>query len=242
MMKKVKRILWPLLIALVVLIAGGIVYLKATAYQPTTAAKTAEKSAQSTTNSLYFPSDDHQKPLVVFYPGALVTPASYSIWAQQVAAAGYPVYIAKFPLNLAVLSPNVATKILNGSKRDYVIGGHSLGGVMASRYAKNHDDQQLKGVFYMASYPDEKGRLDQTKLPVLSLTASRDGVLNWSNYEKAKKYLPTTTNYQQIKGGNHGGFGSYGQQKGDHSAMITNAAQQKQVAQDLIAWLNQLNQ
>ena len=52
-----------------------------------------------------------------------------------------------------------------------MIGGHSLGGVMASRYANaNMDDERLKGVYFMASYPDEKGTLSKTDLPVISIT------------------------------------------------------------------------
>ena len=65
-----------------------------------------------------------------------------------------------------------------------MIGGHSLGGVIASRYAASQKNG-LKGVF-SASYPDEKGSLAETNLPVLSLTASNDEVLNQGNYQAAK--------------------------------------------------------
>ena len=59
------------------------------------------------------------------------------------------------PLDLAVIGGNKADKIKEDfPDSDYVIGGHSLGGVMASRYAnKNHSDSHLKGVFFMAAIP-----------------------------------------------------------------------------------------
>lgn len=223
-----------------VVLLMGMIYLKVTAYQPQSSAQQAEKTAQITDSGLYFSSQDSTTPLVIFYPGALVDPGSYSIWAKQVAAAGYPVYVARFVLDLAVLQPNQATKILDGNKRSYVIGGHSLGGVMASRYAANKADSRLKGVYFMASYPDQKGRLDRTNQAVLSITASHDGVLSWSNYRTSKKYLPAATTYLQINGGNHSGFGDYGQQKGDQPAKISNTQQQQQIAAMMINWLNHL--
>lgn len=92
----------------------------------------------------------------------------------------------------------------------------------------------------MASYPDQKGRLDQTKLPVLSLTASRDGVLNQEKWQAARKYLPTTTRFAEFKGGNHAGFGDYGHQKGDHRATVSDQAQQDWIARQLLNWLQQI--
>ena len=182
----------------------------------------------------------NSKLTVVFYPGGLVEPASYSNWASQLAQAGYTVKIVHFPLNLAVLAPNQAKKVV-GPHEQYVIGGHSLGGAMAARYAAQADKKNLKGVFLLAAYADQKGRLDHSDLPVLSITASRDGVLNWANYRANKKYLPRDTTFTTISGGNHGGFGSYGHQQGDQAPHISNATQQQQVAHLLIKWLKRIN-
>ncbi len=239
-MKKRTKILLGVVVALLVLLSGGWFYLRSQIHQPQPVAETAAKQASTTQPELIFKSKLTTTPMVVFYPGALVEPASYSVWAKQVAAAGYPVYIVRFPMDLAVLAPNKADHVLKESKRDYVIGGHSLGGVIASRYAQQNQER-LKGVFFLASYPDAKGSLRSTVLPVLSITASRDGVLDQSAYRKAKRNLPKRTKYVQIKGGNHAGFGNYGKQKGDHTATISNQAQQKQVAQNLIKWLKGIN-
>ena len=151
------------------------------------------------------------------------------------AQAGFSVYIVRFPLDLAVLNTNAAKKVQHN--QNYIIGGHSLGGTMACRYAKNNP-QKLKGVFLLASYPEKKGDLHEIKVPVLSLTATKDGVLNYTNYRKSKKLLPNNTIYEQINGGNHAGFGSYGRQKGDNTASISNQKQQNIVSKLLINWLN----
>lgn len=236
-MKKWKKILLIVLVGVVVALGGGLIYLQTQTYPPDSDAQQIVEQADDDSNWIYFPSEDDTKPILIFYPGALVDPGSYSPWAKQVAQAGYPVYIVKMPLDLAVLAPNRGTKVLDEQPdREYVLGGHSLGGVMASRFAKEHTEK-LAGVFFLASYPDEKGSLANIQAPVLSLTGENDQVLNQEAYQKAKQELPTNTEYQEIAGGNHAGFGSYGPQKGDGSSTIDD--QNQQVAQRLIAWLNE---
>lgn len=233
-MKKFFKWLIGIIVALVVIVLISVFVVKNKEYQPSSAALSASKVSTTTNNITEF-SGNNQNPKVIFYPGALVEPKSYSIWAKKVAQAGYSVYIVRFPLDLAVLKTNVADQV--SKSNGYVIGGHSLGGTMASRYAHNHS-KNLKGVFFLASYPEKKGDLRKTKVPVLSINASNDGVLKWNNYNKAKKLLPSNTVYEQIQGGNHAGFGSYGKQSGDKSASISNRKQQNIVSRLLINWLN----
>lgn len=234
-LKKWKKLLLAIMIAVVLVISGGIIYLKIQTHAPTDNAQQVTKKAESTSDWLYFPSNDKNKPMIIFYPGALVDSGSYSPWAEKISEAGYPVYIVKMPLDLALLAPNRGSQILaDHPDRSYVIGGHSLGGVMASRFAEDHP-KKLAGVFFLASYPDEKGSLKDTKVPVLSMTAGNDQVLNHEAYQKAKQYLPTDTEYQEIRGGNHAGFGSYDAQKGDGKSTINN--QNEQVAERLVKWL-----
>lgn len=233
-MKKLSKWLIGILIGIIVLILITFLVVKNKEYQPSTTAQTAANSSTMINSTTKFQGND-SNPKVIFYPGALVEPKSYSIWANKVSQAGYSVYIVRFPLDLAVLNVNAANKI--SKNNGYIIGGHSLGGTMASRYAKNHQ-KNLLGVFFLASYPEKKGDLHEINVPVLSLTASKDGVLNQTSYQEAKKLLPNDTIYEQISGGNHAGFGSYGKQKGDNTASISNQKQQNTVSKLLINWLN----
>lgn len=234
--RKLKIGLLTLITIIIVAMAGGAAYLHFNSYQPSSAANVAVKSAQVTNQVTTFKSHGKSKMTVVFYPGAMVTPNSYAIWAKQVAAAGYTVKIVHFPLNMAFFKLKAADSVLSKNEQ-YVVGGHSLGGAMAARYAHQSTNRHLKGVFFLTAYADEKGRLDSKNYPALSITASRDGVLNWNHYNHDRQYLPKQTTYVTIKGGNHGGFGSYGCQKGDQSATISNQQQQKLVARNIIAWL-----
>ena len=54
---------------------------------------------------------------------------------------------------------------------------------------------------------------------------------------KAQAYLPEQTQNEVITGGNHAGFGSYGAQKKDGQARITNQEQQKIIGQLIVQWL-----
>lgn len=238
-MKKFKKIVITIISIIAVLLIAAATYVHFSTYQPSSVAQQAAKSSQTIDNATVFKAK-HNKMTVIFYTGAMVQPNSYSIWAKQVANAGYTVKIMHFPLNMAFFNTNAADK-LAGKNENYVVGGHSLGGAMASRYGHNSHNKNLRGIFLLGAYADEKGRLDKTNLDVLSITATNDKVLNWKNYQANKKYLPKNTEYKSIQGGTHGGFGSYGHQKGDGKATISNHTQQNEVAHLLINWLNKVN-
>ena len=169
--------------------------LKNQVYYPEMQARDAVKSAKAKKNFTYF--EGSKKPLVIFYPGALVESESY---------------------------------------------GHSLGGVCAARYAAERKHQKnLKGVFLMASYADEKGDLSKTGIPVLQITASRDGVIRKERLKENNRFLPGNAVKEVIQGGNHSGFGAYTTQKGDNKAKISTQQQQEKVAEIMIRWLDSLD-
>ncbi len=232
---------WKLLILIVILIGIGMaVYLKP--YAPDARALEAMKGGNGITVSeqsewIQFDPEKSEGSSVILYPGGLVKPESYAPMAKELASQGHRTYIVKMPLNLAVLGGERADAILNlDSKEKFVIGGHSLGGVMASRYASAHPDQ-IEGVFFLAAYPDSKGSLLDTDVPVISLTGTDDGVLKKDAYESAKQYLPESSEYVVIEGADHAQFGSYGDQKGDNPAGITPELQLQTVIENLTKWM-----
>lgn len=237
-----QKILGAILIILIMLLGAGAIYVHQSTYTPTASAQ--QQSEQAIHEKGYDLYSDGQtaKIGVIFYPGAFVTAESYSEWALQVASAGYNVYVLHMPLNLAVFSQNAAQTIIEDhSEETFVLAGHSLGGVIASRFTAEHS-KEVAGMIFLASYPDKKGNLENTDLSVLSITASNDGVLNLEKYHEAKDYLPEQTKYIEIEGGNHAGFGMYGTQKGDSAATISNKAQQTEISKHIIEWLDELEE
>ncbi|MGN7761111.1 alpha/beta hydrolase [Paenibacillus sp. 22594] len=245
MRKKItkRRVLLGILIILTA--AGFWVWRYLTPYTPGIRAENALISAggvsvKQNDNWISFEPSVTLGTAVIFYPGALVEAEAYAPLAKKIAAAGHPFYIAKMPLNLAVIKSDAAEEIIRvHPKLSFVLGGHSLGGVMASRFAAEHPDQ-LKGVYFLASYPDEKGSLKDTTLSVLSVLGTEDQVVDQDNYNKGRSYLPSNTVYYSVKGGNHAQFGSYGKQKGDGEATISEDEQQTLTARSVLDWLSNL--
>jgi hypothetical protein len=69
---------------------------------------------------------------------------------------------------------------------------------------------------------------------------TEDKVVDRDNYNEGRSYLPGNTVYFSIDGGNHAQFGSYGPQKGDGKATITEEQQQTRTAQAMLDWLGNL--
>lgn len=176
----------------------------------------------------------------ILYPGALVDAKAYAPLMAKLAEQGATSFIAKMPLNMAILKKDAARQIIADYPNitDWYIGGHSLGGVMAASYADENPDL-IKGIAFLASYPNKD--LTDHPLKVVSLYGTNDGVLNMSAYQDAKRLLPTdSANYKEIPliGGNHAGFGNYGSQSVDATATISSKIQQELTVNALINLMN----
>ncbi|MCM3782153.1 alpha/beta hydrolase [Neobacillus mesonae] len=181
------------------------------------------------------------EPNIIFYPGGLVEPESYSPFARGLVELGHRVYIADMPLNLAIFGQNKADSFIEEHPDEsFVIGGHSLGGSFAARYASEHSEE-LDGVYFLASYADEGGSLKDTDLSALQITGTEDNVLNRESWENAKTNLPADTLYVSVEGGNHGQFGSYGKQKGDNDPTIKEEEQLQKVLLAIEDWIAKIN-
>ena len=164
---------------------------------------------------------------LILYPGGRVDYRSYAPLARMLAEQGYLVVIPRMPLNLAVLGVNSAAQIIEAysSVGIWLVGGHSLGGAMAASYAVDHADQ-VDGVFLLAAYPAESKPLTENSIPVLSITASEDGLTTVEKIRAIYDLFPKGTKWVTIEGGNHAGFGWYGDQTGDGMASIPREEQQ----------------
>ncbi len=159
---------------------------------------------------------------MVFYPGARVHPTAYlPVLAPVVAETGVTIYVPKPPLYLAVFDSNMAAPIIEahpGVDRWYV-GGHSLGGAMACRFAHRNPDG-VSGLVLLGSYCDRE--LSGTDLRVLTVEGGGDTVIDQETADRNRANLPENqTVAVTVSGMNHTQFGVYSGQRGDSPASIS---------------------
>lgn len=175
---------------------------------------------------------------LIFYPGAKVEATSYEPLMNELASRSIECVIVEMPGNLALLDKDAASEVIEKITNidEWYIGGHSLGGVVATMYAQDHPDV-FEGIVYVASYP--ACDLSGTDLKMLSIYGTQDCVLNMQSYEESKAYV--TNNYEEhvIEGGCHAYFGNYGPQKKDGYPTITREYQQLQTADIVATWMLQ---
>jgi hypothetical protein len=176
----------------------------------------------------------------IFYPGAKIKPECYAPLAREISKAGYKVIIADMAFNMPIFSINAAKNIMNdfNNINKWTVGGHSLGGVVAARFACNNN--KVESVVLLASYPSNYD-LKYLGKKVLSIWGSSDGILNFEKAYKAKEeLLPPSTVVVEIEGGNHSQFGNYGTQDGDEEAIISSEEQLKITTDSIVNFLNDL--
>jgi len=106
----------------------------------------------------------------ILYPGARVDPRVYARAARAIAEHGYPTLIVPMPLNLALLAPEQGLDVIGSfpQVKRWAIGGHSLGGAMAARFALNQPS--------LVSYKLEAETGFELTLPAPSTVALDAGV------------------------------------------------------------------
>lgn len=178
---------------------------------------------------------------LILYPGARVDYRAYAPLARAIADQGYLVVIVRMPLNLAVLSPDKAQNVIGvfPEVSSWAIGGHSLGGAMAARFAYRYPDL-VEGLVLYAAYPAEDNSLAERTVAVATIYGTRDGLATAERILSSGALLPNDTAWVAIVGGNHAQFGWYGPQSGDNPATISREAQQEQTVEATVELLRSL--
>ena len=181
---------------------------------------------------VFQPSGTQPDSGLILYPGGRVDPRAYAPIARAIAEQGYLVVIVPMPLNLAVLGSDSAQEVIAAYPeiQHWAIGGHSLGGAMAARFAYQNPDA-IQGLALWAAYPASSDDLSERSLQVVSIIGSKDGLGTDQGVKATRQLLPESTQFITIEGGNHAQFGWYGEQPGDAEATITREDQQVKVVQ-----------
>jgi len=178
---------------------------------------------------------DGDRAALVFYPGARVEPAAYlPALAGVVERTAVRVYVPRMPLGFAVLDPGRAADVRTGE--DVVatyVGGHSLGGAMACRYAANRPDR-VEGVVLLAAYCGDD--VAGTDLAVLTVNGDRDAVVDRDRLAASRDLVPADARFVSLSGFNHSSFGAYDGQPGDDPQAVSDAAARRTLTRLLVEW------
>jgi pimeloyl-ACP methyl ester carboxylesterase len=194
----------------------------------------------------------------VFIPGGLVDPHVYLCWMNELVEnlPDLTIISIKTPSNLAILKQGKTLDIIDDfpTIESWIIGGHSLGGVVAASNIKENPDL-FDGLIFLASWTNDFADLREWTGSVLSIYGTEDGVADISELELNKEFLPpgeilennleflesqAQTIYYPIEGGNHSGFGCYGLQKGDNIVELSTEDQQKIMMDGIISFLSKI--
>ena len=202
-------------------------------YQPTQDALEAFKKSTPTSFGYEYnaSSSDH----IIFYPGGLVSSIAYAPLAYDLSLQGYRVSVVEVFLNLAITMPNALNNVDASQSTRITLMGHSLGGVAASIAMRTFE---VDGLILLGSYPLDANQIIGNPT-YLSILGSNDGLLNQEAYDKAIKGL--NIKEVMIEGGNHAQFGSYGPQRDDFEASITEKIQRQRIIDAIVEWHETLN-
>lgn len=208
--------------------------------------------------AVYYSSEMAPRNAFLIIPGGLVDPYVYECWIDRLAGAqpNVAIVLVKFPSNLAITHMGKLMKIAKDLDHfdHWVVGGHSLGGVVSTTVVNKNKDF-FDGAVMLASWSRENTDLSNWQGIVLSIYASEDLIASKEEVENNRRFLPpgsqleppfhfgeesNHTYYYLVEGGNHSGFGCYGPQKGDGKALISPAEQQDEMITLLTAYFNSL--
>jgi len=244
-MRKLKRWLGLLFLLLLMALVGFVVWASMPSSPMPEALAVLQSDAQVQVETepwlIFRPVGGNPTVGLVLYPGGRVDPRAYTPPARAIAAGGYLVVIVSMPLNLAFFGPNRAEGVMAAfpEVERWALGGHSLGGAMAARFAHRRPSA-VQGLVLWASYPATSDDLSARELAVVSIYGTRDGLATEEEIAASHPLLPAETSWVAIVGGNHAQFGWYGPQSGDNPATISRQAQQQEVVAATLALLGTL--
>ena len=235
-----------LIVASALLIAVIAWLVPSAADAPALAAMTSDRTVtvmENSTEIVLTPTGTESRVGVFFQPGARVDARAYSAILRPLAEAGHQVIITKQPFGIAFLSTGAfaAARAEHPPVTRWVVGGHSLGGLVAATDAETYatsDHNPVVGLLFFASYPATN--ISHVNVKVLSISGSNDGLSTPAKVNASKRTLPAAARYLEVKGGVHAFFGDYGPQDGDGKPTISHDQARAQIAAASVEFVNGL--
>ena len=172
---------------------------------------------------------------LVFQPGARVDARAYAHILRPLAEEGHRVVIVKQPLGVAFFASGFAGSWADQNpETEWAVGGHSLGGVVASLNVA--DDGDLDRLVLWASFPPSDIS-DTAGLDVVSVYGTNDGLSTPDDVRASATDLPEETAFVPVEGAVHSHFGDYGEQPGDGEPGTSRTEAQEDIVAATLAFL-----
>ncbi len=179
------------------------------------------------------PTQDTASVGMLYFPGARVDPYSYLYPLVDIAAEGTTVVIVDPLFNMALIDSRGVGELTRDLPEvaEWVLAGHSLGGVKACLEA---DHPSVIHLVLFASYcATDISSLD---IGVLQIVGDQDGLLDNDLRLEALSLLPASEDATLvIPGANHADFGTYGPQPGDGPSSFTDEEMRAIITEALTA-------
>jgi dienelactone hydrolase len=239
----------------IVLVVAGIGWVAAMAWlrpfaavEPAPAAMTSDDDVvvtESATRVELAPTGDADGTAVFFRPGAKVEARAYAAVLRPLAEAGHTVVIAKQPLDIAFLDAGAFddARARFPTADRWVVGGHSLGGVVASTEADDADSDGAApavGLLLYASYPSGDVSASLTAA-VESVSGSQDGLSTPAKIAASRANLPARSTFTAVDGAVHAFFGDYGPQPGDGIPEISHDEARARISEASVRFVDSLS-
>ena len=181
---------------------------------------------------------------LIFISGSGVSSHAYAPMLRPIAEQDYGVFIIKLPYRFAMLESHRmqaidrALKVISDHPEvaTWVVSGHSLGGALASRIARDHADL-IDAMALVGTTHPKADDLSSLSIPVTKVYGSNDGIAPTEKIIANKHLLPQHTTYVLIAGGNHSQFGHYAGQFLDGEATISRDDQQAETRTAILEML-----
>lgn len=221
---------------------------RATGFDPALLQSNERVTVTDTPNTLIFRPIDQDRPgALIFYPGSMVEPTAYAPLLRAVADAGHLAILVRLPLRAAPLEAHklkvmAQTQTILAEEppaHAWIVAGHSFGGVMAARFARDHP-ALIDGLFLIGTSHPRDFDLSHAPFDVTKVYGTRDGLASEPEIQANAHNLPPSTHWVRIQGANHSQFGWYGSQLGDNAATISRQDQQHQLLTALLTALERI--
>ncbi|MGO4102580.1 alpha/beta hydrolase [Leifsonia sp. YAF41] len=246
--RKLKVLRWAAIVAFSGILALVWWLVPSAAIEPALAAMKSDATVTVTetpTQIVMTPTKDARDVGVFFQPGARVDARAYAAVLRPLAENGHTVVIPKQPFGIAFLSTGAfaAARADHPPVDRWVVGGHSLGGVVSAIDAESFSaapTDPVVGVFFYASYPATD--MSTLEAQVLSISGSNDGLATPEKIDASRELLPEDTTFTVINGGIHAYFGDYGPQAGDGQPTITRDAARTEITDATLAFVDSFSE